>query len=69
MKEVKLSLLPAAKRVKTTWGLTNIWTRARKRADLWERLLADWPGNALAKLAREDAEAIDALFYERVNKK
>lgn len=69
MRGVKLSLLPAAQRAKTTWGLTNIGSRARKRADLWERLLSDWPGNALAEFARQDADAIDALFYSREFKK
>lgn len=65
MSEDNLSLLPAARRAKTVGSRVGIASRARKRADLWERFLSDWPGNALAEFARRDADAIDALFYDK----
>lgn len=59
--EVSLSMLPAARKARSVPSRINVLSRARKRADLWSRLLADWP--ALAEFARRDAEAIEALCF------
>lgn len=63
-----LSLLPAAQRAKSVPALVNVWSRARRRAALWSRLLADWPGDAIAEFARRDAQAIEAIFYRKGSK-
>lgn len=60
---VGLSLLDAARRARSVPARVNVWSRARTRADLYARLLADWP--ALVEYVRRDADAIAALWYER----
>lgn len=60
---VGLSLLDAARRARSVPARVNVWSRARTRADLYARLLSDWP--ALVEYVRRDADAIEALWYER----
>lgn len=57
-----LSLLPAARRARSVGGRACIAARARKRADLWARQLAEWP--ALVEYVERDAQAIESLLYE-----
>lgn len=61
-----LSLLPAARRARSVPSRVNVWSRARKRADLYAWLLADWP--ALVEFVERDAQAIEALFYSKGSK-
>ena len=58
-----LSLLPAARRARSVPSRVNVWSRARKRADLYAWLLADWP--ALVEFVERDARAIEALCYRK----
>lgn len=59
---VSLSLLPAAQRAGSVRGRVNVWGRARARADIYARLLPDWP--ALVEYVKRDARAIEALLYQ-----
>lgn len=58
---VSLSLLPAAQRADSVRGRVNVCARARARADIYARLLPDWP--ALVEYVKRDARAIEALLY------
>lgn len=59
---VGLSLLDAARRARSVPARVNVWSRARTRADLYARLLADWP--ALVEYVQRDAREIEALLYQ-----
>lgn len=61
MRPDNMSLLEAARNARSVPSRVNVYSRARKRHDLWARLLADWP--ALVEFARRDAQAIEALLY------
>lgn len=61
--KVSLSLLPAAQRARSVPSRANVWTRARTRADLYARLLSDWP--ALVDAVERDAKAIEELFHHK----
>lgn len=60
---VGLSFVSAACSASTPTARANIAARARKRADLWSRMLADWP--ALVDFAERDAARIEALQREQ----
>ena len=61
-----LSLLPAARRARSVPSRVNVWSRARRRADLWAEYFAEWP--ALIETVERDAQAIEALFYSKGSK-
>lgn len=56
-------MIELARTAKSTSALVNLATRARDRAECYARLLADGP--ALVEHAQRDAQAIEALLYER----
>ncbi len=58
---LSLSLLPAARKARSVPSRVNVWSRARRRADLWAEYLAEWP--ALVEFVQRDADEIEALLY------
>lgn len=65
-RDLSLSLLPAARRARSVSSRVNVWSRARKRAELWSQLLADWP--ALVEFVQRDADEIEAMLYREGTK-
>lgn len=63
---LSLSLLPAARKARSVPSRVNVWSRARRRADLWAEYFAEWP--ALIETVERDAQAIEALFYGKGSK-
>ena len=61
--KVSLSMLHLAHAARSAPALQNVMRRANDRADAWGKVLADWP--ALVEYVRRDADAIEALWYER----
>lgn len=54
------SLLPAARYARSAQALGAVLSRAERRADLYARLLADWP--ALVEHVQGEACQIEAMF-------
>lgn len=60
---VSLTMIDAAHRAKSLPSLVNLLVRAQYRADVYARMLPEWP--ALVETVERDAKAIEALFYAR----